>query len=153
MELIPQLAYLSCQKNLSHLSMPDMIMQLLSHFEKATKAKNQSTILYEDPDTTTIGDMEMLKEMNRRVKDNPDYILPEGYYKVVDKEQNFNYTIPEYFNVPESKKIAAETLDWLMNQALGIHILEAIVTYENRFKVKPRIKHAGGIGSKSSESG
>jgi hypothetical protein len=42
--------------------------------------------LYEDPDTTTIGDMEMLKEMNRRVKDNPDYILPEGYYKVVDKE-------------------------------------------------------------------
>lgn len=86
MDLIPQLSYLACSKNLSHLSLPDMIMQLLFHFEKVTKAKNQSTILYEDPDTTTIGDMEMLKEMNRRVKDNPDYILPEGYYKMVDKE-------------------------------------------------------------------
>jgi hypothetical protein len=40
MDLIPQLAYLACSKNLSHLSLPDMIMQLLSHFEKATKAKN-----------------------------------------------------------------------------------------------------------------
>ncbi len=86
MDLIPQVAYLACSKTMSHLSLPDMIMSLLSHFEKATKAKNQSTILYEDPDTTTIGDMEMLKEMCRRVKDNPDYILPEGYYKVVDKE-------------------------------------------------------------------
>jgi hypothetical protein len=43
-------------------------------------------MLYEDPDITTIGDMEMLREMNRRVKDNPDYILPEGYYKVAEKD-------------------------------------------------------------------
>jgi hypothetical protein len=72
-------------------------------------------MLYEDPDITTIGDMEMLREMNRRVKDNPDYILPEGYYKVVEKDQNFNYQIPEYMQIAESKKIAIETLDWLMN--------------------------------------
>jgi len=72
-------------------------------------------MIYEDPDITTIGDMEMLREMNRRVKDNPDYILPEGYYKVVEKDQNFNYQIPEYMQIPESKKIAIETLDWLMN--------------------------------------
>jgi hypothetical protein len=40
MELIPQLAYLACSKTYSHFSLPDMIIQLLLHFEKATKAKN-----------------------------------------------------------------------------------------------------------------
>lgn len=47
-----------------------------------TKAKGLSAILYEDPDITTIGDLEVLKELNKRLKDQPDFILPEGYYKV-----------------------------------------------------------------------
>jgi hypothetical protein len=39
-----------------------------------------------------------------------------------------------------------------MNQAIGIHILEAIVTSDNKFKVKPRIKHTG-LSLKGSDSG
>jgi hypothetical protein len=39
-------------------------------------------MLYEDPEITTIGDRELVKEMNRRINENPDFILPEAYYKV-----------------------------------------------------------------------
>ena len=43
-------------------------------------------MLYEDPDITTIGDRELLKEMNKQVNEKADFILPEGYYKVIEKE-------------------------------------------------------------------
>jgi hypothetical protein len=39
MDMIPQLAYLTCFKNLPHLSLPDMLLKLLQHNEKVTKAK------------------------------------------------------------------------------------------------------------------
>jgi hypothetical protein len=35
-----------------------------------------------------------LRELNRRIKENPDCILPEGYYKVSEKDQVFKYEIP-----------------------------------------------------------
>ena len=63
-----------------------MILYLLHYMEKVTKSKGQSTILYEDPEITTIGDYEMIKELNKRVRDKPEFILPEGYYKTQEKE-------------------------------------------------------------------
>lgn len=86
LELQPQVAFLLFSKTLPHLSLPEMMMKMLQHQERATKLKGQSTILFEDPDHTTIGDYEIIKELNRRVKENPDFILPEGYYKVQEKE-------------------------------------------------------------------
>lgn len=71
---------------MKHLSPPEMVLKLIQYFEKATRSRGQSTLLYEDPDITTIGDQELLKEMNKRIKDNPDYILPENFFKVVEKE-------------------------------------------------------------------
>lgn len=35
-------------------------------------------------------------------------------------------------------------LDGILNDKLGLHILEAIVSYEAHYKVRPRIKHAPG---------
>jgi hypothetical protein len=40
--------------------------------------------------------------------------------------------------------VSIEVLDDIVNQALGFHFLEAVVSYEPRYKVKPRIKHGGG---------
>jgi len=37
-----------------------------------------------------------------------------------------------------------------MIEGLGFHILEALVTNESRYKVKPRIKH-GGLGKAGSD--
>ena len=58
-------------------------------------------MLYEDPDLTTIGDADVIKEINKRLKDNPDYPIPESFYKVVEKEQVFSYEIPEFVDIDE----------------------------------------------------
>ena len=72
----------------------------------------------------------MLKEINKRVKENPDLIIPEGYYKVVEKEQIMNYHLPDYLIIPESKKVVIEVLDQIFSENLGFHLLEALVSYE-----------------------
>ena len=72
----------------------------------------------------------MLKEINKRVKENPDLIIPEGYYKVVEKEQIMNYHLPDYLVIPESKKVVIEVLDQIFSENLGFHLLEALVSYE-----------------------
>ena len=72
----------------------------------------------------------MLKEINKRVKENPDLIIPEGYYKVVEKEQIMNYHLPNYLVIPESKKVVIEVLDQIFSENLGFHLLEALVSYE-----------------------
>lgn len=40
----------------------------------------------------------------------------------------------------ESKVVAMEVLDWLLNEKFGVHILEPVVKYEERLKVKQQIK-------------
>ena len=97
-------------------------------------------MLYEDPDTTTVGDQDVLKEMNRRVKENPDILLPEGYYKVYEKDLVHNYEVPDFVDISESSCICIEVLDSILFETMGVHFLEAIVSYEQRVKVKPRIK-------------
>lgn len=47
--------------------------------------------------------------------------------------------------------MALEVLDQVLSEKMGFHILEALVSYESRFKVKPRIKHTSGM-AKSQES-
>ena len=84
------------------MSPPEMIQDLINYFEKATRRRGHTTMLYEDPDTTTIGDTELMKEVNKRLKENPDYPIPESFYKVTEKEQIFNYVVPEFANVSES---------------------------------------------------
>jgi hypothetical protein len=51
--------------------------------------------------------------------------IPPGFYKVYEREMKFDYTIPEYIPIPESKKIAVETLDNIIFDIFGIHFLEA----------------------------
>ena len=50
--------------------------------------------------------------------------IPEGYYKVFEKEQYFDYNLPDYLPVSEAKRVAVETLDSLINDLFGVHFLE-----------------------------
>jgi len=43
----------------------------------------------------------LLAELNRKLKENPEYILPEQFFKVQEKEQIFHYRIPESLPIPE----------------------------------------------------
>jgi hypothetical protein len=45
----------------------------------------------------------------------------------------------------ESKVAAVEMLDWLLSEKFGFHILEPMVKYEERLKVKPSIKNPAAV--------
>lgn len=127
---------------LSHLPLVESVKELVKHFEKATEAKGDNTLLYKTPDVTTLGDKELLRELNRMVRSNPDYPVPEGYRKVNEKEANFEFVVkPSLSNsVSEAAQIVMEILEEeVFSKALGIHIIEPVVKYEVRTKVYPDI--------------
>lgn len=47
--------------------------------------------LFENPEEVYFQETDVIKEFNRRLKDNPDYILPEGYKKVRQTELYYDY--------------------------------------------------------------
>ena len=44
-----------------------------------------------------------IEELNKRLKENPHYSLPDGYTKIIEKDITYEYILPNYFNIPESK--------------------------------------------------
>lgn len=57
----------------------------MGHFKRATKAKGQSVVLYDDPEKTYLGDKQMLNDLNYKILQDSNYPLPHGYYKVNEK--------------------------------------------------------------------
>jgi len=112
---------------------------LIEQFRKATKTKGESTLLYDNSDATVLADKELIKELTDYVSNNPFYPLPNGYKKIEQKHQKNRYIIPNYINIAENTRIAIEILDDILYNALNIHILEPITTYEYKTKVIPVI--------------
>eukprot|EP01022_Parablepharisma_sp_SALTPOND_P028665 TRINITY_DN71377_c2_g1_i1.p3 TRINITY_DN71377_c2_g1~~TRINITY_DN71377_c2_g1_i1.p3 ORF type:complete len:558 (+),score=149.58 TRINITY_DN71377_c2_g1_i1:4544-6217(+) len=127
---------------LSHLPLVESIKALVKHFENATSGRGENVVLYKDPDTTALGDQDLLKELNKMVKTNPDYPVPEGYRKVTEKEAHFDFELkPELEKyISEGEKIAIELLNEIVSTGIpGVHFIESIVKYELKTKVYPDI--------------
>ena len=107
--------------------------------EKSQKAKGNSIILFENPDATSIGDTTLLKALNKKIKQDPNYPIPEDYKKVKEKELNYEYKLPDYVPIDENKKISMELLDELIFEKFDFHFLEPIISYKETLKVKPVI--------------
>lgn len=84
--------------------------------------------------------------MNEKLAKDPQYPIPEGYVKQLERTPIFNYVIPSAVRpqIKESKAIAYELLDQILSDKLGFHILEPQVRFEERYKVRPQIKMATG---------
>jgi hypothetical protein len=116
-----------------------LLEMLLEHFKQVAKVRGENTVLYDNPNATSLGDPELMRELTKYLELNPYYPLPEGYKKVEEKCLLDNYTLPSYFTLPESVKIAVELVDELMLKALEMHALEPITTYEYHLRVVPTI--------------
>ena len=58
-------------------------------------------MMFDDPDQVTfLTDKTVLNELNQKIIEDPDYPLPEGYFKVVDRQMNLRYELPEYLPIP-----------------------------------------------------
>jgi len=71
------------------------LQELIKTFEKATRDRGKSTQIYEDPDFSTFRDMELINALEEKLITDPNYPIPEGYKKVVEKEPTFSYKVPD----------------------------------------------------------
>ena len=129
-------------KILSNLPLVESVKELVKHFEKVAETRGENTVLYTTPDVTTLGDKDLLKELNKMIKINPNYPLPEGYRKVTEKEANFVFKIKPSIekHISESKKVVLEIIDEIIyNKVLGVHIIEPLLEFEMKAKVYPDI--------------
>ena len=116
--LIPQIAFFSFSrppKDLSFLPLVESLYNLIAVFREATKAKSQSIMLYEDPDLATLpqSELQLIKALNDKLKNDSNYPIPEGFMKLIEKTPLYDYKIPHDIaeKLPESKVVAIEVLD------------------------------------------
>ena len=83
-------------KDLSGLPPVETLKAMISHWDQATRDRGNSTVLYEDPDTTSVGDQQLIKALNDKLYMDPNYPIPEGYFKQVEKTSIYEYRIPDY---------------------------------------------------------
>jgi hypothetical protein len=100
-------------------------------------------VLFEDPDITSIGDKALIKALNEKLANDPNYLIPEGYHKQTERIANYTFLLPETIReqLPESKCDSIEVLDDIINSIFGFHFLEPLVTYEEHLKVRPLLKN------------
>lgn len=70
LQLVLQLAYFiftRAPRDLSNLPLVETIKALVAHFEGATRSKGLSTVLYDDPDATGVGDKQLIKALNAKL--------------------------------------------------------------------------------------
>ena len=118
----------------------ELIRAFFSQMEKTAKENKESMLLFEDPDLTVMADPELLKALNKKLAENPDYPVPEGFKKVKELTLVSNYEVPKFIQMGESTKVALEMLDSLMFEKFQIHILEPIVKPKTVFKIRPIIR-------------
>lgn len=87
-----------------------------------------------------IHDNNLIAELNRRIDKDPLYKLPEGFIKVTEKEIENKHVIPDYFPIKESKRIAVETLDGLLFNVFGFHLLEPMSELKEKVRARPLLK-------------
>ncbi len=116
---------------------------LVSQMEQATRSRGNSTLLFEDPDASGMGDQQLIKALNERLADDPDYPIPEGYFKQVERMPIYDYRVPDNAKdqISEDQVVCIEVMDELLNEIFGIHFLEPLVSFEERLKVRPVVKN------------
>lgn len=126
--------------NLSQKPPIESVRALLKLFEKSTLQRGESTRLFENPDHTILADNDMLKELNKILRKNPDHPMPDGFKKVKIKEFKSIYKVPEYMPIPEKNKIALEIMDEILAKNFGFHLFEPISKPTYTYKAKPIMK-------------
>ena len=51
--------------------------------------------MFDSPEEMYFQETEVIREFNKRLSENPEYPLPEGYKKIKQTEYNFSYTVTE----------------------------------------------------------
>jgi hypothetical protein len=117
-----------------------VFMPLLFRYMKEVSLDSEAPLfqrLFEDPQATSLGDPAIIKELSRKVNEDPNYELPPGFVKYQTNVMVENYQPPEHLK--DSKKVALGIMDDVVNDVFGTHYLEPEITYRRAWAVKPDV--------------
>ena len=120
--------------NYSHFPPGIGLIALMDQFKKSS-SRIVNPNFYDEPDYG-VGDKDIIKMLNQKLKHSPNLAIPEGYKKVTEKEVIISYAIPEEIKIPISYKTSIEILDSIFFSALEVHILSPIVSLVSVINVK-----------------
>ena len=67
---------------------------MMNQFRNATAERGDKTAVYDHPDPGA-GDLAVIKSLNEELAVDKEAQMPEGYKKIIDKELDIEYKIPE----------------------------------------------------------
>ncbi|OMJ82697.1 hypothetical protein SteCoe_16519 [Stentor coeruleus] len=108
------------------------LMMLMKHFQESP-AKVIPVYYFTEPDYG-VGDKDVLKALNDKIKSNPDLSLPEGFIKVKEKDVVISYKVPKFFK--PSHKAAVQILDDILFKNFQVHFLSPVTSVINLTFVK-----------------
>ena len=135
-EVVVQVAVFVFSKppiDLSHLPAAVSLKALFEHFKKSENGI--SAKFYDEPDPG-LGDKDVVKKLNLLLQKDPNTPMPEGYKKVLEKEIQVKYNVPDELGIPENQKVPILVLDELLNKALGVHILEPQLVKKDVYRAR-----------------
>lgn len=148
-----QLAYFVFSRksqDYSHLPPVVSVKLLLDHMQGSIKAKGISTEIFDEPDPGT-GDKDVVKSLNKLLAKDPNAPLPDGYKRILDKEIQIIFCVPDCLDLEPSYKSSIEILDSLLFSKFGIRILEPQVQYANLYRAKGFAPRLDKISESSSQ--
>lgn len=137
-ELFSQIAlymYSKQPNDFSHLPALYSVERLLGFMREHLRSKNLSTDLFDEPDPGT-GDRDIVRKLNALLVENPEIPIPEGYTRIQYLDPVLVYRVPVFLGVSESYRLAYETLDSILGEALGFHVLVPQVSINKGFRAK-----------------
>ena len=113
---------------------------LIEVFKNTLREKNANVYLFENPDASALGDNEVQMELNRLLREDPDYEVPQEYVKKLEKQVHFVHRLPETLLVDEPYKVSYETFADIVFDILDIHLIEPLSEVYLTAKAVPRVR-------------
>ncbi|CAD8181583.1 unnamed protein product [Paramecium octaurelia] len=133
--IITQYACILFTRRTKYIQPHTCIEMMIQRMKQVTAAKGQTTQLYDDPDNMFFDQKDVIKEFNKKLAEDPKYVLPEGYKTQKEEIIKFNYA----FEIPDSNTIAYSVLDDIVFKVCNCHLIEPITTKEFQLVCRPNM--------------
>ena len=120
-----------------------MLRMFLDQLKKVTRDKSGSVEIFDNPEEAYFQENEVIREFNRRLRENPDYILPEGYKRVKQTTLDYEYNLHPMLqkNISSSYVEVLEVLDSIFAESpkLGFRLVEPLSIKNEAYLAKPAL--------------
>lgn len=132
------LAHSRPPKDLRHLPPVKSMEALIESFKTTLTNNGGNTILFDNPDATAVGDNEVLQDLNRQLRINPEMEVPREYRKIEEPVVVYNHVLSEVLPIDEDYRISYELFADVVYDILDIHLIEPMSEIYQIVKAVPK---------------